>query len=108
MRITFIVLAVAALLALGTGSAVARPAPADTPGAALQHRYVGRDLVAVSPDSQVVATDARRSSAVPSAPAPAAGFDWTDAGVGAGLLAALLGLSAGVVLIRRHRPLAAR
>ena len=117
MRTTLIVLSIAALLAIGAGSAFANPNEpgASAPGhaaaarnAALQHRYVGRDLIAVAPGPQADVTPLRRASAAPSAPVAEPGFSWGDAMIGAGLLAALLALSAGVVRMRRHRPLAAR
>ena len=114
MRTTLIVISLTALLAVGAGSAAANPRGAGerTPGGsapvALQHRYVGRDLVAVAPDTQV-ALDPARSSGAPAAPAAEPGFRWGDAAVGAGLLAAVLALSAGgLALVRRDRPLAAR
>jgi hypothetical protein len=128
MRTTLISLSIAALLAVGAGSAAADPwgVEAGAPGRALaarseglqrhyvgrneplQHRYVGRDLVAVAPATQVVATHPARSGAPPAAVAES-GFDWGDAMIGAGLLAALLGVSAGALtLVRRERPVAAR
>jgi hypothetical protein len=114
MRTTLIVLSITALLAVAAGSAAANPqgAGARTPGSspvALQHRYLGRDLVAVAPDTQVAALDPARSSGAPAAPVAEPGFKWGDAAIGAGLLAAVLALSAGALaLARRDRPVAAR
>ncbi len=114
MRVTLIVLSMTALLAVGAGSAAANPRGAGerTPGSApvaLEHRYLGRDLVAVAPDTQVAALGPARSSGAPPAPAAEPGFKWGDAAIGAGLLAAVLALSAGgLALARRARPLAVR
>ncbi len=114
MRTTLIVLSITALLAVGAASAAADPwgpgerAPVGR-SESLQHRYVGRDLVSVAPDAQAAVAHPVRSSAAPSAPVAEPGFKWGDAAIGAGLLAALLVLSAGgAALVRRSRPLTAR
>ena len=120
MRTTLTAISVAALLAVGAGSAAARPAdvpvassdaalPAqtDVPTArtdAAQHAQAIRSLALHNRHLASVA-----SSTKP-APAPIvhvtrvdAGFDWADAGIGAGVATALLLLSAaGVAAIRRQ------
>ena len=120
MRTTLTAVSVAALLAAGAGSAAARPAdvpiprndpapPAQTnvPTArtdAAQHAQAIRSLGLHNRHLASVA-----SSTKP-APAPIvhvtrvdAGFDWADAGIGAGVATALLLLSAaGVAAIRRQ------
>jgi hypothetical protein len=108
MRTTLTTAAVVGLLAAGAGTAAARP---ELPG--------GRDDAALH--SQALRTQAAHSvdlrNAAPSgssAPAPIVrvtraplvdgGFDWADAGIGAGLAAALLLSAAGASVLRRERP----
>jgi hypothetical protein len=57
--------------------------------------------------AQAAAVDIRSLHGVPAAGAPAdsAGFDWADAGIGAGLVVAMAGIG-GVVLTGRRRGLA--
>ena len=120
MRTTLTALSVAALLAAGAGSAAARPAdvpiprsdaplPAQTevPTArsdAAQHAQSIRSLGLQNRHLASVATSTKP------APAPIVhvtrvddGFDWADAGIGAGVATALLLLSAaGVAAVRRQ------
>jgi len=126
MRPTLTAISVAALLAAGAGSAAARPAdvpiprsdaplPAqtDVPTArtdAAQHAQAMR--------SQGLHDRHLTSVASSTKPAPAPtvrvtrvddGFDWADAGIGAGVATALLLLSAaGVAAIRRQPQAASR
>ena len=107
MRATLITISVVALLAVSAGPASARPNPVTGAGDAALHaqtmRILGRHY------QHLAALDASR------APAPApivhvtrvadGGFDWADAGIGAGLAAALLLAAAGVSTLRRqHSP----
>jgi len=120
MRPTLITISVAALLAAGAGSAAARPADvpivrsdaapqaqADVPTArsdAAQHAQAMRSLGLYSRHVTGVATSTKP------APSPVVrvtrvndGFDWADAGIGAGVATALLLLSAaGIAAIRRQ------
>ena len=118
MRTTLTAVSVAALLAAGAGSAVARPADVPIPrnDAALQAQT---DIPTARTDAaqharamHSLALHNRHAIVAPSAqptPAPTVhvtrvddGFDWADAGIGAGVATALLLLSAaGVAVIRR-------
>ena len=123
MRTALTTISVAALLAAGAGSAAARPADvpiprsdaavpaqADIPTArsdAAQHARAMRSL----------ALHNRHAIVTPSAqPAPAPivhvtrvddGFDWADAGIGAGVATGLLLLSAAGLAAVRRQPRAA-
>ena len=120
MRTTLTAISVAALLAAGAGSAAARPADvpiprsdaalqaqADIPTArtdALQHAQAMRSL-ALNNRHAIVAPSAQP------APAPTVhvtrvddGFDWADAGIGAGVATALLLLSAAGMAAMRRQP----
>ena len=108
MRATLTTLTAAALLAAGAGSAAARPA--DLPVA---HSDAARHAQAVRTQPVNHLGGDRPTVASPAQPAPApivrvarapladGGFDWADAGIGAGLSAALLLGAAGVAVIRR-------
>jgi hypothetical protein len=120
MRLTLTAISVAALLAIGAGSAAARPADVPIPGNdapppaqtdvptarsdAAQHAQAIRSLGLHHRHLTSVA-----SSTKP-APAPTVqvtrvddGFDWADAGIGAGVATALLLVSAaGVAAVRRQ------
>jgi len=120
MRATLTTISVAALLAVGAGSAAARPAdvpiprndappPAqtDVPTAgtdAAQHAQSIRSLGLHNRHLASVATSTKP------APAPIVhvtrvddGFDWADAGIGAGVATGLLLLSAaGLAAVRRQ------
>jgi hypothetical protein len=123
MRTALTTISVAALLAVGAGSAAARPAdvpisrndappPAqtDVPTArtdAAQHARAMRSLALHNRRASVA------SSAQP-AQAPTVhvtrvddGFDWADAGIGAGVATALLLLSAAGLAATRRQPRAA-
>jgi hypothetical protein len=111
MRSTLTTITAAALLATSAGPAAARlDAPLSASHAAhhatatgvqgRQFRYLGRDLVAVaSPSERAPAPIVR----VATPPAADSGFAWADAGIGAGLAAALLLSAAAASAIRRHR-----
>jgi hypothetical protein len=112
MRSTLtIIISVVALIALGAGPAAAQsdvsPARADAAIHAQAMRaqgqhYNGRDLVTESSTTPAPVRIVHVTSA-------GSGFDWADAGIGAGLAAALLLTAAGVSTIRRqHPPMAAR
>ena len=128
MRATLITTSVLALLAAGAGPAAARPEPATGRADAAIHaqamRAQGRHYQHLAP---LAASDApahglrdeqRAAVAASREPAPASivrvtrvadgGFDWADAGIGAGLAAALLLSAAAVSTLRRQHPLATR
>ena len=99
MRATLTTACVAALLAAGAGSAAARP---DVPEAqteaaihaqAMRAQGVHQMQLAKAPTVQI----ARQ-------PLIEGGFEWADAGIGAGFAAALLLSAAGVSAVRRHSP----
>ena len=111
MRATLTTASVVALLAAGAGPAAARPDTVPTARAdAAIHAQAMR-----SPGPPRRATRGRRRFARPE-PAPIVrvtrvadgGFDWADAGIGAGLAAALLLSAAGVSTLRRQHALATR
>ena len=128
MRPTLTAISVAALLAAGAGSAAARPADvpigrsdaapqaqADVPTArsdAAQHAQAMRSLGLRSRDVTVTGV----ATSTKPAPSPIVrvtrvndGFDWADAGIGAGVATALLLLSAaGLAAIRRQPRAASR
>lgn len=64
-------------------------------------QYNGRDLTTVAPTSPATVRVVR-------APAEPSGFAWVDAGIGAGLAAALLLGAAGVATVRRHPAMTAQ
>jgi hypothetical protein len=120
MRTTVITISVAALLAAGAGSAAAHPADMPSPGsdAALQAQA---DVPTARTDAALHAQAMRSqgphyrhvtsvASTTKPAPDPTVrvtrvddGFDWADAGIGAGVATALLLLSAaGVAAVRRQ------
>jgi hypothetical protein len=110
MRATLTTAAVVALLAAGAGPAFARPEP--TTGRADAAIHAAAVRVQGLHQEQLAAVAASR----PPAPAPVVrvsrvadgGFDWIDAGIGAGLVAALLLSAAGVSTLRRQHSLATR
>ena len=126
MRPTLTTITVVALLAAGAGSAAARPADvpiprsdaahpaqADVPTArsdAAQHAQAMHTLGLHSRNVTGVATSTKP------APSPIVrvtrvdqGFDWADAGIGAGVATALLLVSAaGIAAIRRQPRAASR
>jgi hypothetical protein len=105
MRSPLTPILVVALLAAGAAPAAARPEPPNRVDAA-NHAATMRSLARQRPrDGQLV------SASPAGAPAPAptvrvmhlrGGFDWVDAGIGAGLTGALLLGAAGVASVRRH------
>ena len=120
MRSTLTTISVAALIAAGAGSAAAHPADMPSPGSdaalraqadvptarsdAAQHAQAMHTLGLHSRNVTGVATSTKP------APSPVVrvtrvndGFDWADAGIGAGVATALLLLSAaGIAAIRRQ------
>jgi hypothetical protein len=128
MRATLTTVSVVALLAAGAGTASARPDPptgrADAAVHAQAMRVQGRHyqhlatLAASDAPAQGLRDEQRAAVAASSKPAPASivrvtrvadgGFDWADAGIGAGLAAALLLSAAGVSTLRRQHALATR
>ena len=102
---------VVALLAAGAAPAVARPEPpirVEAAGHAATMRSLARQR---AHDGRLVSA----SSAPAPAPTPAVrvrrlpgGFDWADAGIGAGLTGALLLSAAGVASVRRHPTMTAQ
>jgi hypothetical protein len=127
MRATLITTSVVALLAAGAGAgpAAARPESATGRADAAFHaqamRAQGRHyqhlaaLATSDASAQGLRDEQRAAVAASREPAPApivrvtrvadGGFDWADAGIGAGLAAALLLSAAGVSTLRRqHAP----
>jgi hypothetical protein len=107
MRTTLTTIAVVALLAAGAGTASARVEPTTGRAEAAQHaaavRAQGLHL------EQLAAAAASRPLAPPVVHVTRVadgGFDWADAGIGAGLAAALLLSAAGVSTLRRQHALA--
>jgi hypothetical protein len=121
MRTILTTVSAVALLAAGAGSAAARPADALLAGATPPPRQVDTARAARGPHAAAGRIDAalaqRRhgddlpafAPSSPPAPVPivrvtritGGGFDWGDAGIGAGLTAALLLGTAGVASVRR-------
>ena len=117
MRTTLTAVSVAALLAAGAGSAAARPADVPIPrsDAALQAQA---DIPTARTDAALHARAMRSLTNLASSAKPAAaptvrvtrvddGFDWADAGIGAGVATALLLLSAAGLATARRQPRAA-
>jgi len=124
MRTTLTTISVVALLAAGAGSAAARPAdvpiaPSDAALPAQADRPTARSdaaLHAQAMRSQGLHYRHLTSVASSTKPAPAPtvrvtrvddGFDWADAGIGAGVATALLLLSAAGMAATRRQPRAA-
>jgi hypothetical protein len=113
MRATLTTASAVALLAAAAGSASARPADlplhrGDVTGhppamsiPPLNYQHVGGDRHMVASSAQPAPGPIARITRTPLADG---GFDWADAGIGAGLTAALLLSGAGVAVSRRHRP----
>ena len=119
MRATLTTISVAALLAAGAGSAAARPrtcpSPATTPPPPAQTDVptARTDAAQHAQAMRSLGLHNRHAIVAPSAqPAPAPivhvtrvddGFDWADAGIGAGVATGLLLLSAaGLAAVRRQ------
>ena len=111
MRSALTTITAAALLATSAGPAAARldaPLSAShaTPHATAtgvqgrQYRHLGGDVVAVATPNEFSAAPIVR---VATPPAADSGFAWADAGIGAGLAAALLLSAAAASAIRRQR-----
>src|SRR4051812_4962612 len=116
MRSKLTTISVVALLAAGAAPAAARPnvEPTSTRAQAAQH---AADMRAQGIHyEQLSAQAASRPAAGELAPPRVVrttvadpGFDWADAGIGAGGVTLVLLLSAGgVVAVRRHSPMPAR
>lgn len=121
MRATLTTISVVALLAAGAGSAAARPA--DVPIAPSDATLTAQADVPTARSDAALHAQAMRSlslhnrhlasvaSSTKPAPAPIVhvtrvddGFDWADAGIGAGVATALLLLSAATVAAVRRQP----
>jgi hypothetical protein len=113
MRPTLITLVVVALLGLSAGSAAAQPAGGPSARVeAAQHaaamRVLGVHYETLS--AQAASRPAAGELAPPRVVRTAAarpGFDWADAGIGAGLTVVLVLSAAGVAAVRRHPPMPA-
>jgi hypothetical protein len=116
MRATLTTISVAALLATA-GPASARPADVPPSHSAGAPRYAAamRTQAARGPARQSLRNEQLAAVAASRRPAPApsvrvtrvvgGGFDWADAGIGAGLTAAVLLTAAGLSTLRRqHAP----
>ena len=111
MRSTLTSITAAALLATSAGPVAARLDGPLTSTAAnhqatvasvhgRQYRHLGGDVVAVATPNEFSPAPIVR---VATPPAADSGFAWADAGIGAGLAAALLLSAAAASAIRRHR-----
>jgi hypothetical protein len=111
MHSTITTITTVALLATSAGPAAARlDAPLNTTPVAhtakapgiqgRQYRHLGGDVVAVATPNESSRAPIVRVATPPTADS---GFAWTDAGIGAGLAAALLLSAAAASAIRRHR-----
>jgi hypothetical protein len=107
MRTAIATASVVALLAAGTGSAAARSIDPGIHAHGLRYKAEAAYYMhhTSSPNAQDVARDVypgmRPARVVEVA---ASGFDWADAGIGAGLAAALLLSAAGASALRREHP----
>ena len=115
MRSTLTTISIVALLAAGAAPAAARPdaGPSSTRAGAAKHAAAMRALGIQY--EQLSAQAASRPAPGDLAPtrvvrtvAAAPGFDWADAGIGAGLTVVLLLSGAGFVAVRRHPQMAPR
>jgi hypothetical protein len=110
MRATLTTVSVVALLAAGAGTASARPdVPTGRADAAIHAQAMRaqslhyEQLAAVAASRDPAPTPIVRVTRVADG-----GFDWADAGIGAGLAAAMLLSAAGVSTLRRQHALATR
>jgi hypothetical protein len=111
MRATLTTASVVALLAVGAGPAAADPPDSQTGRAdAAMHAQIMRaqgrhlqHLAALAAASEPAPTPIVRVTRVADG-----GFDWADAGIGAGMAAAVLLSAAGVSTLRRQHALATR
>jgi hypothetical protein len=112
MRATITTASVVALLAASAGSAAARPdIPSARTDAALHARAMrgqGAHYTQLRRHQVTVASPGTPAATVRVAPLADGGFQWADAGIGAGFAAALLLSAAGVSAVRRHPPVKAR
>jgi hypothetical protein len=103
MRTTLITISVAGLLAAGAGSAAARPLAPTARGDAARHAQAMRDQGAHDTAHVNASPAAPAVVRVSRAPLVDGGFDWADAGIGAGLAAALLLSAGGASALRHHQ-----
>ena len=112
MRTTIITIAVAGLLATGAGTAAARPGEPIARADAAAHAKAVRAVAAYDASLGRATASSRPAPAtvvrVTRTPLVDGGFDWADAGIGAGVVAALLLGAAGVALVQRSPRTAAR
>ena len=105
MRATLTTASVIALLAAGAGSAAARPdvpeGRTDAAVHAIAMRSLGLQHPALTKAEAPVVHITRQ-------PLIDGGFQWADAGIGAGLALVLLVSAAGVSAVRRHPPTTVR
>jgi hypothetical protein len=112
MRTTLTTAAVVALIAASAGPAVAKPDIPTARGDAALHAQAMR--AQGIHEEQLAAVAASRPSTPPAVvhvthtPLVDGGFDWADAGIGAGFAAALMLSVAGVSVARRHPPMPLR
>ncbi|MEA2282235.1 MAG: hypothetical protein QOK21_2842 [Solirubrobacteraceae bacterium] len=114
MRATLTTASAVALLAASAGSAAARPdIPSARTDAALHAQAMhaqGVHDTRLRRHQTTVASSGTPAAAptVRVAPLADGGFEWADAGIGAGLAAGLLLSAAGVAAVRRHPPVRTR
>jgi hypothetical protein len=115
VRSALTTISVVALLAAGAAPAAARPnaEPSSTRTQTAEHAAAMRALGIRYEQlgAQAASRPAPGELAPPRVVRTAVadpGFDWADAGIGAGLTVALLLAGAGAVAVRRHPPMPAR
>jgi hypothetical protein len=120
MRSTLTTILVVALLAAGAGTAAARPTVSPARSEAAQHANAMRALGVHYQQLRTAEFDAGHASTataaaeaprpivrVVKAPLADGGFDWADAGIGAGFALVLLLTAAGVAAFRRQATMTA-
>jgi hypothetical protein len=107
MRSTLTTAAVVALLAAGAGTASATDVASSRTDAYAHAQAMKAQDVHVRHQQRDLTVGATPVHVVRTA-ATGGGFDWTDAGIGAGLAAALLLTGAGVSTVRRQPRLSVR
>lgn len=105
MRATLTTASVVALLAAGAGTAAARPDVSSNRAEAAIHAEAMRALGVHQHQEPAVAFGSSTPVRVERVVATDAGFEWADAGIGAGIAVALLLSGVAVAAIRRPHPI---
>jgi hypothetical protein len=104
MRATLTTASVVALLAAGAGTAAAKPDVSSNRADAAAHARGMRALGVHQHQEPAVAFGSSTPVRVDRVAADA-GFDWADAGIGAGIAVALLLAGGGTMAVRRPHPI---